>query len=255
MITSQEAIMVRTMSIMAVAAALLSATAAVAQHAPSATPVPTTARSYQIRSFGAFRQLMMHGDFGAKAAFPEVMATRPSIGVGAVSDARGEITIADGKLIVSYGKEGPRPAPETAALLAIGTVADWQTIRVASDVPPAEIEAYLAAVAQAQGIDPDRSFPFQVRGSVGPFVMHVNAAPTGGPYGMGKPMAITVETKGDAIAGSVAGLYVSSDLMGVVTHGGERTHSHWVSGDGTATAHLDRWGIKAGATLMLPKPE
>ena len=85
--------------------------------------------------------------------------------------------------------------------------------------------------------------------------MHVNAAPTGGPYGMGKPMAITVETKGDAIAGSVAGLYVSPDLMGVVTHGGERTHSHWVSADGAITTHLDHWGIKAGSTLMIHKPQ
>jgi hypothetical protein len=72
---------------------------------------------------------------------------------------------------------------------------------------------------------------------------------------MGRPMAITVERNGDEIPGRVAGLYVSSDLMGVVTHGGERTHSHWVGMDGSETAHLDRWGIKAGTRLMLPKPE
>ena len=71
---------------------------------------------------------------------------------------------------------------------------------------------------------------------------------------MGLPMAITVERKGEQIDGRVAGLYVSVDLMGVATHGGERTHAHWVSPDGASTAHLDRWGLKTGATLMLPKP-
>jgi hypothetical protein len=84
--------------------------------------------------------------------------------------------------------------------------------------------------------------------------MHVNAAPSGGPHGMGQPMAITVERQGDTIEGSVAGLYVSADLIGVATHGGERTHTHWVSPDGTATAHLERWGLKAGTVLLLPKP-
>jgi hypothetical protein len=84
--------------------------------------------------------------------------------------------------------------------------------------------------------------------------LHVNAAPTGGPHGMGLPMALTVETTGDQIDGRVAGVYVSADLIGIATHGGERTHAHWVSLDGTSTAHLDRWGLKAGATLLVPKP-
>ena len=117
------------------------------------------------------------------------------------------------------------------------------------------MEAFLAQAARAHGLDPDRSFPFQLRGTVAPYVMHVNTGPIEGPHGMGLPMAITAERKGDEIAGSVAGLYVSPALIGVVTHGGERTHSHWVSADGQSTAHLDLWGIKAGAMLMLPKPE
>jgi hypothetical protein len=44
------------------------------------------------------------------------------------------------------------------------------------------------------------------------------------------PMAVTVEHKGEQIDGRVAGLNVSADLMGVATHGGERTHAQ--------TAHL-----------------
>jgi hypothetical protein len=71
---------------------------------------------------------------------------------------------------------------------------------------------------------------------------------------MGLPMAITVERKGEEIEGRIAGLYVSADLIGVATHGGERTHTHWVSPIGAATAHLDRWGLKAGTVLLLPRP-
>jgi hypothetical protein len=70
---------------------------------------------------------------------------------------------------------------------------------------------------------------------------------------MGLPMAITVESKGDEIDGLITGIYVSADLVGIATHGGERTHVHWVSLDARSTAHLDHWGLKAGAYLLLPK--
>ena len=79
------------------------------------------------------------------------------------------------------------------------------------------------------------------------------AAPTDGPHGMGQPIAIAVESKGETIAGAVASIYASRDLAGIVSHGGTRTHSHWVAPDGASTAHLDRWGLKAGAVLALPR--
>jgi alpha-acetolactate decarboxylase len=229
-----------------------------AQHAPPSSPSPPrTAEPYSIETFGVFRDLMLKGDFSPKIALGPAMTRLPSTGVGAVSGARGEITILDGKLIVSYGKPHGLPvqADETAALLATGKVKEWQSVRVDVDVPLAGVEVFLAQIAKAHGLDPEKSFPFQLRGIFAPYGMHVNAAPIDGPHGMGLPMAIMVERKGDSIAGSVAGFYVSRALVGIATHGGERAHAHWVAADGQSTAHLDFWGIKAGTMLMLPKPE
>jgi hypothetical protein len=213
---------------------------------------PAAQGPHSVITFGVFQKMMMLGDFTAKIRLDAAMARHPTTGVGAVADARGEITIYDGKLIVSYGIP-VRSDSESAALLAIGFAAHWQTVMVERDVAPVEIEAYLATAAKAHGVDPDTSFPFEAQGTLSPYVMHVNAGPTTGPHGMGLPMAFTVGTSGDQIQGRVAGLYVSADLVGIATHGGERTHAHWVSPDGTSTAHLDRWGLKAGATLLLPK--
>lgn len=184
------------------------------------------------------------------------MAKRPTTGIGALAGARGEITILDGKLVVSYGKSDVEPpaAGETAALLATGTAAAWQVITVDHDIEPDKIEAYLVNRARAFGLDPERSFPFQFSGVIAPYALNVNAAPTNGSHGIDRPMAISVRRKGDTIGGHVAGLYVSPDLVGIVTQGGERIHSHWVASDRSETAHLDRWGIKAGSVLMLPKP-
>jgi acetolactate decarboxylase len=184
-----------------------------------------------------------------------VMAKHPTIGVGAVADARGEISIFDGKLVISYGKTGASTDAnsEYAALLATASATGWQSIRVEQDVASESVESYIAATAKNHGIDIENSFPFEVRGNIGPYVMHVNATPTGGPHGMGSPMAITLENKGDEIDGLVTGLYVATDLVGIATHGGERTHAHWVSLDARSTAHLDRWGLEAGTYLLLPK--
>jgi hypothetical protein len=216
----------------------------------------TVHQPYNIETYGEFRKMMMTGDFAAKVQLVTALAKHPTVGVGALADARGEISVFDGRLVVSFGKEG-KPADaslEYASLLVLGSVTDWQSVRVEQDVVPKDVESYIAATAKAHGIDADKSFPFEVRGNIGPYVMHVNAAPTGGPHGMGLPMAVTDEHEGERLDCLVAGVYVSPDLMGIATHGGEHTHAHWVSLDATLTAHLDRWGIKAGAFLLLPKP-
>jgi hypothetical protein len=221
-----------------------------------APALPQVVQPYNIETFGVFRNLMMTGDFSAKVRLDDAMAKHPTTGVGALADARGEITIFDGKLIVTYGKTGALAdvISQSAALLAMGSVSEWQSVRVERDVAPSEIESFIADTANAHGIDTQKSFPFQARGILTSYLMHVNAAPAPGPHGMGLPMAITVQHTGDLIDSLIAGLYVSPDLVGVATHGGERTHAHWVSLDRASTAHLDRWGLKAGAFLLLPKP-
>lgn len=230
--------------------------AAEAQQMSAGSTMHVVQQPYDIESWGEFRRMMMTGDFTPKIRLAEVVAKHPTTGVGAVSGARGEISIFGGKLIMSYGKPGPAPdaSSESAALLAVGSANDWQTVTVERDIQPPDIESYIAATAKGHGVDPEKTFPFQARGVLMSYIMHVNAAPTGGPHGMGLPMAVTVVRQGAQLGGQVAGLYVSSDLVGVATHGGERTHAHWISEDETSTAHLDQWGLKAGTTLLLPKP-
>jgi len=222
---------------------------------PAGAAMHAIRQPFAIETFGIFRSMMLSGDFTPKVQLVAAMAKHPTTGVGAVADARGEITIYDGKLIVSYGKPvaSVDVTADHAALLAMGSAGQWQTVPVEHDVAPEDVESYIAAAAKARGIGPDNSFPFQIRGNLGPYVMHVNVAPIDGPHGMGLPMAVTVERRGNHIEGLIAGLYVSADLMGVATHGGERAHAHWVAPDLGWTAHLDRWGLKPGSVLLLPK--
>src|ERR1700757_1958062 len=83
---------------------------------------------YSVETFGEFRRMMLTGDFTSKVQLNAAMAKRPTVGIGAVAGARGEISIFDGKLAVSYGKTGPSTdaSLEYAALLVIALAADWR---------------------------------------------------------------------------------------------------------------------------------
>jgi hypothetical protein len=251
-----RAVNITGLALVATAAALAVGPALPQMQSMGDAALHTFHQPYGVETFGAFRSIMMGGDFSPKVRLADVMAALPTTGVGALADALGEITIYDGKLIVSYGYAPPADtSPASAALLAVASVDGWQSVSVASDVAPEEIESFISIAAKTHGIDPTVSFPFEVRGNIGPYVMHVNAAPTKGEHGMGLPTAVTVQDKGDRLDSLVAGLYASLDLMGIATHGGERTHAHWVSLDMSKTAHLDRWGLRAGAFLLIPKPQ
>jgi len=133
---------------------------------PAGAAMYTIRQPFTIETFGIFRNMMLSGDFTPKVQLVAVMAKHPTTGVGAVADARGEITIYDGKLIVSYGRPVASVAvtADHAALLAVGSAGQWQTALVERDVAPEDVESYIAAAAKAHGIDPDNSFPFQIRG-------------------------------------------------------------------------------------------
>jgi hypothetical protein len=129
-------------------------------------PVPP--QPFGVEAFGEFRALIMQGDFGAKLVLGHVIRTGATVAVGAVADARGEITIIDTVPVVSYGKPGEHPSPgnTAAALLVLSSTTEWQVMTVERDVAPDEIESYLAQAAGAHGIDAGKSFPFELRGTL-----------------------------------------------------------------------------------------
>jgi len=210
---------------------------------------------YAIQVFGGFRKMMMERDYSPRIALADAVKNGTTDGVGAVSGLRGEITVLDGKPIVSYGTGSSGEANETAALLVVASAHGWQEIKVDRDlVDGKEIEAFIVDHAKTRGIDPASSFPFRFKGELTGYAMHVNAAPNPAFQGHGssQPMAIADVREGDSLRGIVVGVLVAPALVGVATHPMDRSHNHWVSEDGERTAHLDSFGIKAGATLMLP---
>lgn len=216
--------------------------------------------AYQVRAYGAFRLFMQKQDYSPKVSLGDARATGATDGVGAVSGLRGEITLIDGRYVVSYGGgckgECPSPHSETAGLLGTGQVRSWHhPILVPERLVGKALEDFITAQAKAKGIDLEKPFPLRLKGTLVDVQMHVIEAPNAGFTGHGSKVRMAKQDEfGYAeIAGDVVGFYAPSTMHGILTHPGELFHFHWIDPAHTRTAHLDAFGMEKGAELLLPK--
>jgi acetolactate decarboxylase len=215
---------------------------------------------FGFKAYGVFSRMIQQRSYLAVVALKDAADASTTDAVGALSGLRGEISMIEGKLIVSYGADCGSSCPsadsETATLLATASARNWRPVPIDKDLDAKAAETFIRAQAKANGLDENKPFPFRINGAITNFVMHVNAAPNPRFKGHGSfdEMAVTGLAKGPRIAGAVVGFYAPPPLQGVITHMGEFFHSHYVDEQKTTTAHLDSFGIAAGSTLMLPTP-
>jgi acetolactate decarboxylase len=230
-------------------------------HPAPAAGAPSAEYPFGFKAYGVFSRMITQRNYLAVVALKDAADARATDAVGAVSGLRGEISMIEGRLIVSYGADCgapcPAPATETATLLATASARNWRAVPIDKDLDAKATEAFIRAQAKASGLDENKPFPFRINGAITNFVMHVNAAPNPRFKGHGSfdEMAITGLAKGPRLPGSVVGFYAPPPLQGVITHMGDFFHSHYVDEQRTTTAHLDSFGVAAGSTLLLPKPE
>jgi hypothetical protein len=216
---------------------------------------------FGFKAYGVFSRMIIQRNYLPVVALKEAIDGRATDAVGAVSGLRGEISMIEGRLIVSYGVDCgaacPTAATETATLLATASAQHWRSVPIDKNLDAKGVETFIRAQAKAHGLIETKPFPFRINGTITDFVMHVNAAPNPRFKGHGSfdEMAVTGLAKGPRLAGSVVGFYAPPALQGVITHGGDYFHSHYVDEQRTTTAHLDSFGVAAGSTLMLPKQE
>ncbi len=230
-------------------------------HQPPAAGAQSAQYPFDFKAYGVFRSMIAERNYLAAVALKDVVDGRATDAVGAVSGLRGEISMIEGRLIVSYGADCgtkcPSDASETATLLATAAARNWRPVPIDKDLDAKATEAFIREQAKANGLDETKPFPYRINGAIINFVMHVNAAPNPRFKGHGSfdEMAITGLAKGPRLAGYVVGFYAPPALQGVITHMGDFFHSHYVDEQQTTTAHLDSFGIAAGSTLMLPRNE
>jgi acetolactate decarboxylase len=227
-------------------------------HRPPAAGAQSAQYPFDLKAYGVFQLMITERNYRPAVALKDAVDGGATDAVGAVSGLRGEISMIEGRLIVSYGADCgivcPSAASETATLLATAAARTWRRVPIGKDLDAKATETFIRAQAKANGLDETKPFPYRIAGAITDFVMHVNAAPNPRFKGHGSfdEMAITGLAKGPRLAGYVVGFYAPPPLQGVITHMGDFFHSHYVDEQRATTAHLDTFGVAAGSTLMLP---
>lgn len=245
--------------------AVATAANAPAQHAPpqghAASPAEASGAqgAFAVRTFGAFRDMVRGQDYQAKAALGAVKADGATDAVGALAALRGEVTMLDGRFVVSYGggcESCPPPHAEKATLLVTGKVTQWgEPIALSDALAGKALEHFIVEQAKAAGLDISKPFPVRLKGTLTDVAMHVLKAPNAkfSGHGSAHPMAEQDDIKAATIAGEVIGFFAPPAQSGVISHPGEPFHFHWVDEARSKTAHIDAFGMAKGSVLSLPK--
>lgn len=229
---------------------------------PATRAGETVTASGGVKSYGTMHAVMTAGAESAQArvALDDVLAQPGAIAVGAAVGLEGEITVYDGRAMLSRTSgaafETTDGAGEGAAWLTVANVSEWTEVPVDADLGQAAFEAFVAEAAAAAGVSVATPFPIALRGELFDLRLHVlhGACPMRPGARLTEAQAPYVFEPTDGVTATLVG-FRADDSVGQLTHPGTTLHLHAiVDVDGTQlTGHVERFAVRPGATLRLPQ--
>jgi acetolactate decarboxylase len=187
--------------------------------------------------------------------------------VGALAQLAGEITIVDGRLILTGVDDNggptakffePPPPERQAAMLVAAYVPRWAEYEISRDVVAKDFESMLSKMAGQAGLDPSKPFPFVVEGELLDLELHViNGACPMRAKRLGLELPADRQPYRASLAqadGRLVGIYAEG-AEHRLTHHGTNTHTHVLLKDKNGqlyTGHVEQVGLRAGSVLRLP---
>jgi acetolactate decarboxylase len=209
----------------------------------------------EVNANGALQEVMLNGNLKANILI-DTLEKQGLMGVGPLGRLQGEITILDGKALVTRIDSAGNPMAVEADSLqapffAYANVSNWQTfgfLKGVSDLP--SLQAAIEELATIMGYDLTKPFPFHIKGKVNKAGYHIISKPTDElehSHDLHKAAKVNFEVEEEEVI--FVGFY-SQAHQGVFTHMGDFTHIHIILPNGNFTGHLDEITARAN-TLEL----
>ena len=229
---------------------------------------PGTAGVPEVETFGTIAQLVRDHDAGAKVDLASVTRRPHAYAVGSLENLRGEITIVDGEVWLSYPPARPGAAVrvvktaggnEAAAFLVATHAderADWTAIDLPDGLASRDAAARLARWARERGLGgPDgRPVPFRLDGELTSLTLAIvdgRLVPPGPGTEESMKRAQVIETHARA-RGTLVGFCSFAPAGSTFTIPGQPCHVHAVLPEERATGHAQDFVVAPGATLWMP---
>ena len=220
----------------------------------------------EIQQFGEMHEVIGMQQHEGRVKLSELVAQPHFYGVGAIEGLKGELTILDGKILATSAPTQAELTPihvtdETQATLLIGDHVDqWTPIELDADYVGSAFEDQIKKLAQQQGLDTSKPFPFWIKGPILNMEFHVirGACPV---HAQKKGIELSDDEKPfhhhvDQVDGQLVGVFALG-AAGKITHPGTSMHVHVVFTEdqqtNEITGHVERFGVAKGAVLYLPK--
>lgn len=226
------------------------------------------ARLPEVETFGSVAQLVRDRDVSAKVDLASVTRIPHAYALGFLEDLRGEITIVDGSVWLSYPPARPgaavkvetaASANEAAAFLVATHAderADWTAIELPDGLASREAAARLAKWARERGLGgPEgRPVPFRLDGAFTSLTLAIvdgRLVPPGPGTEESVKKAQVIETRARG-RGTLVGFCSFAPAGSAFTHGGQPCHVHAVLPEERAAGHAQDFVVAPGATLWMP---
>lgn len=215
---------------------------------------PPSLPEVEVATWGTMREVLREGRSDGRVSLATI-ATAGSVGVGAMADLAGEVTILDGRVLVAAGDEldletaTPRVREavvgDSAALLVLASVPSWEEVPIGNSASYAELETTIAKQLRQRGSDLSKAQPVRIRGRAPHLALHVIAGscPVANPSGP-QPWRFS----GPVEEVELVGFYVE-EATGRLTHHNRKSHLHAVANQ--FMGHLDEVTLE-DAVLLLP---
>lgn len=213
--------------------------------------------TFEVKYFGALKNMMHKGDISAKFDLADLKGTENLYAIGALENLKGEIQIFNGEPFNTFVQDSivaiDKSFNKKATLLVYSIVESWSSYNIPDDIMTYEqLEKHIASVAEKNGINIEKPFPFLIEGKALEFDWHViNWKDGDTEHSHEKHVNSGLNGTKNNQQVELLGFY-SDSHHAVFTHHTTNMHIHVNSGDNELAGHVDALTLGKGMVLKLP---